>query len=54
MRIESVKEAEMLPYYERRGYRALRENVGQEWNGGQDWGAAIEWHMVELEKDLAP
>jgi GNAT superfamily N-acetyltransferase len=54
MRIESVKEANMLPYYERRGYRVLREKVGQEWNGGQDWGAAIEWHMVELEKILEP
>ena len=54
MHIESVKEANMLPYYERRGYRVLRENVGQEWNGGQDWGAAIEWHMVELEKNLEP
>ena len=54
MHIESVKEANMLPYYERRGYRVLRENVGQEWNGGQDWGAAIEWHMVELEKILEP
>lgn len=52
MRIESVKEAGLVPYYERRGYRVVAEHVGQEWNGGQDWGALLDWHMVELEKEL--
>lgn len=52
MRIESVKEAGLVPYYERRGYRVVTEHVGQEWNGGQDWGALLDWHMVELEKEL--
>ena len=52
MRIEVVKEGGRIPYYERKGYRVIRETQGQVWNGGQDWGAAIEWHMVEMEKRL--
>jgi len=52
MRMESVKEARLIPFYERRGYRVVREAPGQEWNGGADWGAAIDWHMAELEKAL--
>lgn len=54
MLIEVVKEGEpaRVPYYERRGYRVVAERLGQEWNGGADWGAAIDWHMVEMEKDL--
>jgi GNAT superfamily N-acetyltransferase len=54
MRIEVVKEGEpgRLAFYERRGYRLVAEHRGQEWNGGADWSAAIDWHMVELEKEL--
>jgi GNAT superfamily N-acetyltransferase len=52
MHMEAVKEANLIPFYERRGYRVVRETPGQEWNGGEDWGAAIDWHMVDLEKDL--
>ena len=52
MRIEVVKEGGRVPYYERRGYRVTRETPGQQWNGGADWGAAIEWHMVDMEKTL--
>lgn len=53
MRIEAVREGGQVPYYERRGYRVTAEHIGQEWNGGADWGAAVEWHMVELEKALS-
>ncbi len=52
MCIEVVKEAGRVPYYERRGYRTVRETPGQEWNEGADWGAAGNWHMVDMEKDL--
>jgi N-acetylglutamate synthase-like GNAT family acetyltransferase len=52
MRIEVVKQGGRIPYYERRGYRVTGETPGQVWNGGQDWGAAIEWHMVDMEKQL--
>lgn len=52
MKIEVVKEGGRIPYYERRGYRTTAEHIGQEWNGGADWGAAIEWHMVDMEKRL--
>ncbi len=54
MCIEVVQEGEpaRVPYYERRGYRVIAEHNGQQWNGGADWGAAIDWHMVDLEKDL--
>ncbi|HXK33300.1 MAG TPA: GNAT family N-acetyltransferase [Dehalococcoidia bacterium] len=52
MRIEAVKEGGQVPYYERRGYRVAAEHAGQEWNGSADWGAAIDWHMVEMEKPL--
>jgi GNAT superfamily N-acetyltransferase len=52
MRLEVVKEADRIPYYERRGYRQTVEHLGQEWNGGADWGADIEWHMVDMEKAL--
>jgi GNAT superfamily N-acetyltransferase len=52
MRIEVVKEGGRIPFYERRGYRQTIEHVGQEWNGGADWGAAIDWHMVEMDKQL--
>ncbi len=53
MRIEAVKEGGQVPFYERRGYIVTAEHFGQQWNKGQDWGAAIDWHMVELEKPLA-
>jgi N-acetylglutamate synthase-like GNAT family acetyltransferase len=54
MRIEVVKEGvpDRLPYYEQRGYRVVRETPGQAWNNGEDWGAAIDWHMVDMEKAL--
>jgi len=52
MHLESVKEAGLVPFYKRRGYRAVRETPGQEWNDGADWGAAGDWHMVDLEKAL--
>lgn len=52
MRIEVVKEGGRVPYYERRGYRVTAETPGQQWNGGADWGAAIDWHMVDMEKAL--
>ena len=52
MRIDVVKEGGRVPFYERRGYRVVRETPGQVWNGGADWGAAIEWHMVDMEKPL--
>jgi ribosomal protein S18 acetylase RimI-like enzyme len=52
MRIEVVKQGGHIPWYERKGYRVIRETPGQVWNGGQDWGAAIEWHMVDMEKQL--
>jgi N-acetylglutamate synthase-like GNAT family acetyltransferase len=50
--MEAVKEANLFPFYERRGYRIVRETPGQAWNGGADWGAAIDWHMVDMEKAL--
>lgn len=52
MHMEAVKEANLIPFYERRGYRVVRETRGQEWNGGADWGAAVDWHMVDMEKRL--
>lgn len=50
--LESVKEANLVPFYQRRGYRVTRETSGQQWNGGADWGAAADWHMVDMEKTL--
>ena len=52
IRLETVKQAGLIPFYERRGYRVIGETDGQVWNGGADWGAAIPWQMVDLEKDL--
>jgi N-acetylglutamate synthase-like GNAT family acetyltransferase len=54
MRIDVVKEGawDRIAYYGRHGYRVVRETPGQVWNGGADWGAAIEWHMVDMEKQL--
>lgn len=52
MRIETVKEAGHVPFYERYGYRVTGETPGQTWNAGADWGAATPWHMVEMEKRL--
>jgi len=52
MQIETVKEAGLVPYYQRRGFRVSGETPGQVWNNGADWGAAIDWHMVDMEKDL--
>jgi GNAT superfamily N-acetyltransferase len=52
MRIETIKEAGHVPFYERYGYRVTAETPGQTWNGGADWGAAIPWHMVDMEKNL--
>jgi predicted N-acetyltransferase YhbS len=52
IRIETVKQAGMMPFYERRGYRVAGETDGQVWNGGADWGAAGPWDMVDMEKPL--
>ena len=52
MRIETIKEAGHIPFYERFGYRVTGETLGQTWNAGADWGAAIPWHMVDMEKRL--
>lgn len=52
MRIETVKEAGLVSFYERRGYVVTGETPGQLWNGGRDWGAVIDWHMVDMEKAL--
>jgi hypothetical protein len=52
VRIETVKQAGLIPFYERRGFRVVAETDGQLWNGGADWGAAIPWQMVEMEKRL--
>ena len=52
LRIETVKQAGLIPFYERRGFRVIAETDGQVWNGGADWGAAIPWQMVEMEKTL--
>jgi GNAT superfamily N-acetyltransferase len=52
MRIEVVKQGGRVPFYERRGYRIVRETDGQTWNGGQDWGAIAPWQMVDMEKPL--
>jgi len=52
VRIETVKQAGLIPFYERRGFRVIAETDGQVWNGGADWGAAIPWEMVEMEKRL--
>jgi len=52
VRIETVKQAGLVPFYERRGFRVIGETDGQTWNGGADWGAAIRWQMVEMEKPL--
>lgn len=52
VRIETVKQAGLVPFYLRRGYRVIGETDGQVWNGGADWGAAIPWQMVEMEKPL--
>ena len=52
MRIETVQEAGLVRFYERRGYHRTGEVAGQVWNGGEDWGAVIAWHMVEMEKRL--
>jgi N-acetylglutamate synthase-like GNAT family acetyltransferase len=52
MKIEVVKQGGRVPFYERRGYRIVRETDGQTWNGGQDWGAVAPWQMVDMEKKL--
>ncbi|HEX5479462.1 MAG TPA: GNAT family N-acetyltransferase [Dehalococcoidia bacterium] len=52
LRIETVKQAGLIPFYERLGFRVIAEADGQVWNGGADWGAAIPWQMVEMEKTL--
>ena len=52
VRIETVKQAGLMPFYERRGYQVIGETDGQVWNGGADWGAAIPWQMVDMEKLL--
>ncbi|MDE3094527.1 MAG: GNAT family N-acetyltransferase [Chloroflexota bacterium] len=52
VRIVTVKQAGLIPFYERRGYRVIAETDGQTWNGGADWGAAIPWQMAEMEKAL--
>jgi GNAT superfamily N-acetyltransferase len=52
VRIETVKQAGLTPFYEQRGYRAVGKIDGQIWNGGADWGAAIPWQMVDMEKAL--
>jgi GNAT superfamily N-acetyltransferase len=52
VRIETVKQADLMPFYERRGYTFVGETDGQVWNGGADWGAAIPWQMVDMEKSL--
>ena len=52
LRIETVKQAGLIPFYERLGFRIIAETDGQVWNGGADWGAAIPWEMVEMEKTL--
>jgi GNAT superfamily N-acetyltransferase len=52
VRIETVKQAGLIPFYLKREYRVTGETDGQVWNGGADWGAAIPWHMVDMEKRL--
>ena len=52
VRIETVKQAGLISFYERRGYRVVGETEGQIWNGGADWGAIIPWQMVDMEKRL--
>ena len=52
VRIETVKQAGLVPFYEQRGYRVVHETDGQVWNGGADWGAAGPWHVVDMEKML--
>jgi N-acetylglutamate synthase-like GNAT family acetyltransferase len=52
VRIETVKQAGLIPFYLKREYRVVGETDGQVWNGGADWGAAIPWHMVDMEKRL--
>ena len=52
VRIETVKQAGLTPFYERRGYRVIGETDGQVWNRGADWGAVIDWQMVDMEKAL--
>jgi N-acetylglutamate synthase-like GNAT family acetyltransferase len=52
MRIETIKEAGHVPFYEHFGYCVTGETPGQTWNEGADWGAAIPWHMVKMEKRL--
>ena len=52
LRIETVKQAGLVPFYERLGFLVVAETDGQVWNGGADWGAAIPWQMVEMEKTL--
>jgi N-acetylglutamate synthase-like GNAT family acetyltransferase len=54
MRIDVIKEGEWdrIAYYGRHGYGVVRETPGQIWNDGADWGAAIDWHMVDMEKAL--
>ena len=52
VRIETVKQAGLMPFYERRGYEFVGETDGQIWYAGADWGAAISWHMVDMEKSL--
>ncbi len=50
--IETVKQAGLMPFYERRGYVPVGETDGQVWNGGADWGAAGPWQMVDMKKEL--
>jgi GNAT superfamily N-acetyltransferase len=52
VRIETVKQAGLIPFYEQRGYVLVGETDGQVWNGGADWGAAGPWQMVDMEKSL--
>jgi GNAT superfamily N-acetyltransferase len=50
--LETVRQAGLIPFYERRGYRIIGETDGQVWNGGADWGAVVPWQMVDLQKSL--
>ncbi len=52
MRIETIREAGDVRFYERFGYCVTGETPGQTWNRGADWGAAAPWYMVDMEKPL--
>ena len=53
MRIEAVKEAGLMPFYERRGYRVTASTSGRCGTAARTGARPSTWHMVDMEKALS-